>query len=80
METKTPTFGERLRAARERFGLTQVELARECGVSYQRIGALERGVDDNPGLDTIKRLSSALGLTVTQLLDGRFPRKSTAQV
>lgn len=38
-----PTFAERIKLAREDAGLTQVDLAKACGISQANISELERG-------------------------------------
>jgi transcriptional regulator with XRE-family HTH domain len=49
-----------LRAARERVGMTQVELARRAGTSQATISAYESG-RKLPAVDTFARLLSATG-------------------
>lgn len=78
MKKKSLPFGTLLRTARERAGLSQSELARQCEVKPQRINALEQGTRDNPGLDTINRLADALGITAIELLSGKSREKATA--
>ena len=58
------TFGELVRAERERLGWSQSDLARELGTSRQHVFLLERG-GSVPRLDTVKKLAKALGLFVT---------------
>jgi predicted ATPase/transcriptional regulator with XRE-family HTH domain len=53
-------FGTRLRALRERAGLTQEELAERAGLSAQAIGALERGARSRPYPSTVRALVGAL--------------------
>jgi predicted ATPase/DNA-binding XRE family transcriptional regulator len=56
------SFGEKLRQLRESAGLTQEELAERAGLSVQAIGALERGERQRPYPQTVRALSTALGL------------------
>ena len=58
---------ERLRAARERLGLTQIQLSVAVGLSKGSMSEYERGVKA-PTLPTLKRLSALLGVTVDWLL------------
>lgn len=55
---------KRLRLGR---GMTQQQLARQCGVSDSYIGRLEKE-EAAPGVDTVQRLATALGCTIHDLL------------
>ena len=46
---------------------SQMDLAKETGLSKEYISALERGITDNPSLKVMKKLSKALGVSVTEL-------------
>ncbi len=54
-----------LRAAR---GLTQIELAKKMKVKQPYIARLENGTEDNPTLDTLRRLAEVLKVTVGELV------------
>lgn len=54
-------FGPFIRAARERSGLTQAEVADRAGVTAMTVSYIERGVN-TPLLDTAIALCEALGL------------------
>lgn len=54
------TTGERIRAARLRAGLTQVQLAGRLGVVQHNISALETG-RENPSLERLYGLAKAIG-------------------
>lgn len=51
--------GETIRAARQRAGLTQVELARRAGTSQAAVAAYERN-RKTPGLATLSRLAAEM--------------------
>lgn len=53
-------FPARLRAQRERAGLTQAELASACGWTAARVSALERDGGYQPRRETTAALSAAL--------------------
>jgi ribosome-binding protein aMBF1 (putative translation factor) len=55
------TLGARIRAERERMGLTQTELAERMGTTQPTIARLEAG-GVTPSLNTLQRTADALGL------------------
>ena len=57
------TQGERIKYYRERKGLTQAELGKLCGVSYQTIQKYEKDIVTNLPLEKVKRLAIALGVS-----------------
>jgi transcriptional regulator with XRE-family HTH domain len=61
-------FGENLRRARVTKGLSQEALGGMAGVHRTFVGAVERA-ENNVSIDTMERLSSAVGRTVLELLD-----------
>lgn len=66
------TFGERLKSARKRAGLTQEQLAEKLLVSRQAITKWEtdRGM---PDIENLKQLSALLGISIDSLLDSGEP-------
>ena len=76
MQSVEPTdVGARIRAARQRVGLTQAELAGSI-VSPSYLSRLEAG-GRSPARETLERLATALDLTVDQLLSGDLPADHT---
>ncbi|MEV4419898.1 XRE family transcriptional regulator [Patulibacter sp. NPDC049589] len=66
--TVVSTLARAVRSARDARGWTQDELSRRAGVSKGALVAVEHGTT-NPNLSTLCRLSDALGLPVSSLLD-----------
>jgi transcriptional regulator with XRE-family HTH domain len=62
-------FGEAVRRSRQARGLSQEELAEQCGLHRTYVGSVERG-ERNIGLVNIGRLAMALGLPISELLKG----------
>jgi len=60
-------FGEVLRAARERAGISQEELAFRAGIDRTFVSRLERGIRQ-PTITTLIGLSSALDVSATVLV------------
>ena len=63
------TFSRRLIRLRTQRGLRQLDLARRSGVPQGYVSALEAGTKRNPGLQVLKKLAKALGVSVGTLLE-----------
>lgn len=61
-------FGSNLRAARERLGLTQEEVAQRSGVHATEVSRIEAGKRD-PKVSTLERLAKAVEVKPGRLLD-----------
>jgi transcriptional regulator with XRE-family HTH domain len=68
-EKDTTGFGKRLRALREKKGLSQAGLGNLCdpAMSYQDLARLERG-ERTPTWPTVLKLAKALGVTPDSFL------------
>lgn len=62
-------FGRRVRALRERLGLSQEALAAQAGIHRTYMGGIERG-ERNICLRNIVRLAAALGVHPRELFEG----------
>ncbi len=62
-------LGARVRALRDERGLTQADLAHVSGMDRSQLAAVEAG-RRNVTLANLARLSRALGVTLSHLLDG----------
>ena len=67
-------FGSRLKAEREKHGLTQHTLAVKANTKQDYVAQLERGVR-NPSLKTIMNLLSALDISADHLIYGSIQEK-----
>ena len=61
-------FGRRVRALRERLGLSQEELADKAGIHRTYVGGLERG-ERNLGLKNVFRIAKALGVRASEMFE-----------
>lgn len=61
-------IGSRIRAARERYGMSQAELARRISISKTAMNDLEQGRTANPGVLHVIAIAEALRLSVDTLL------------
>jgi transcriptional regulator with XRE-family HTH domain len=62
-------FGARVRAQREKAGLSQEALADEADIHRTYIGGVERG-ERNLGLKNVLRIAKALGVSPAELFEG----------
>ena len=65
-----PTFGHQLRAARERVGLTQRELAEQAEIADKYVSRLELGIA-TPSIEIARRLAEALDSNIDDLIGTR---------
>ena len=63
------TLGDRIRRARERVGLSQIELARRIGLSKNAMNSIEAG-DADPRASRIVAIAQVLGVSTDALLLG----------
>lgn len=66
-QTDLQRFGSRVRAERERLGVSQEELADRAGMHRTYLGGVERG-ERNVGLLNVLRIAHALGVPPAALL------------
>ena len=68
-------LGDLIREYRNQHGLSQRQLANACGLSNGYVSMLEKGINPNtgkpitPAIPQLKKLSSYMGMTLTELLD-----------
>lgn len=60
--------GDKVKLYRENKGLTINELSHLSGVSKSYISSIERGIQQNPSIQVLQRLSDALGVELKQIL------------
>jgi transcriptional regulator with XRE-family HTH domain len=60
-------FGEEVRQLRSNRKRSQEDFAEDCGIHRTYVGAIERG-EKVVSLDMAKRVTAALGLTLSQFL------------
>ena len=62
-------FGMRVRELRNAKGFSQESFAAHCGLDRTYVGGIERG-ERNVGLRNIERISVALDVTLSELMQG----------
>lgn len=65
--TERRALGARIRATRERVGITQEALANAAGTDRPSIVRIEAG-QQSPTLDTLIRIARVLGISVPEML------------
>lgn len=71
-------LGKRIRALRERSGITQEELARRLGVTPSAVGNYERDIS-HPKEDVLYRLFSALGCEPNELFSDYYNEQGSPE-
>ncbi len=61
------TFGKNVRAARQKLGWSQEQLAFEAGIKRSYLSEVEGG-KRNPTLDVVERIANGLNLSPSELL------------
>jgi len=65
-------LGHRVRAWRQRLGLSQEELSERAGLHWTYVSGIERG-HRNPGLNILARLAKSLNVTLPMLVSDLRP-------
>lgn len=60
-------MGNEIRRIRERYGLTQVQLAEMLGVSQPRIARMEK--QKTVTLDMLRKIAKSLGVSIKELVN-----------
>lgn len=70
-----PPIGQRIREARQRYGMSQAELARRIGLSKTSLHLIETGRTADPHLSYVVAIADQLRLSVDALLGREGPRQ-----
>lgn len=78
------TLAERLQRMLDERGSTVTEAAKSAGMEKQQVWRIVRGVNANPGYNTVQRIVEAIGGTMAELAaddpEERNPKKSRKSV
>src|SRR5213594_1179418 len=72
-------LGRFIRKLREQAEMTQEQLARKTGITYQYLSGLENG-RENFSIDILESLGKALSCPLPQLVSGAFAEEKTAAI
>jgi transcriptional regulator with XRE-family HTH domain len=61
------TLGQRIRKARQRYGMSQTELAKRVGISKTAMNQIEMGETLDPRLSRIRAIADILGVSMDYL-------------
>ncbi len=75
MREQVETIGARIKRAREAKGMSQLRLAREVGVPFQRVSEWERGIV-SPSARYLRAIADALSVSIDWLLSGVGPAET----
>ena len=67
-ESSKTNLARKVKQLREKLGLSQEKLARLADVSNNTIINIEAGKQDNPTIDTLKKVAKALDIPVEDLI------------
>jgi DNA-binding XRE family transcriptional regulator len=67
-ESNKTNLAKKVKQLREKLGLSQEKLARLADVSNNTIINIEAGKQDNPTIDTLKKVAKALNVPVEDLI------------
>ncbi|OHB22861.1 MAG: hypothetical protein A3I22_00205 [Parcubacteria group bacterium RIFCSPLOWO2_02_FULL_40_12] len=67
-ESSKTNIGKTVKKLREKLGISQEKLARLADVSNNTVVNIEAGKQDNPTIETLKKVASALQVGVDDLI------------
>jgi len=67
-ESSKTNLAKKVKQLREKLGLSQEKLARLADVSNNTVINIEAGKQDNPTIDTLKKVAKALNVSVEELI------------
>ena len=70
------SVGENIKLKREELGITRNQLVESSGVSTAQIARIERGEQNNPNLETLVAISTALKSSLDELVFGEDSKSS----
>jgi len=73
-------IGERIQALRKRNGLSLTELSQRAGVAKSYLSSIERGLQQNPSIQFLEKISEVLHVSVEQLVNSNQAEPVEAQL
>ena len=72
------TLGDRIRKARERYGMSQAELSRRVGISKNAMNLIELNKTPDPAASIVKAVADTLRVSADYLLGRKEDGERTA--
>ncbi|TAM42065.1 XRE family transcriptional regulator [bacterium] len=63
-------LAQTIKELRKKHKISQEELARQAGITYSTLIKIESGANDNPTIKTIKKIATALKISLDELVRG----------
>ena len=63
-------LAQNIKKLRKQHKISQEELAKNAGITYSTLIKIESGANKNPTLETLKKISSTLKVTLDELIGG----------
>ena len=68
MSKRSATIGENIKKYRNKLGISQDVLSKKADLAFHTIAKIEAGSTPNPTIDTVKKISDALGVSLDDLM------------
>ena len=66
--TEEKTIGAKIKTWRAKKDMTQDELAKKADIPYPTLAKIESDTVTNPTLDTVKKITAGLGVSIDELI------------
>ncbi len=68
MSKEKSTIGKNIKKYREKLGISQDKLSKLAGMTFHTITKIESGATPDPRIETVKKIATALGVSVDDLM------------
>ena len=68
MSKQKSKIGKNIKKYRKKLGISQDVLSKRANLAYHTIAKIEAGSTPDPRIETVKKISDALGVTIDNLM------------
>ena len=68
MSKQEATIGENIKKYRNKLGISQDVLSKRANLAFHTIANIEAGATPNPTIETVKKITDALGVSLDDLM------------